>query len=106
MAQGDSTREDFNETAQARTPGRDIFGPLDDHLPEVRIPADVKLDATRAAAAAGLDLTAWIRELVYSSVYGPEHLASLYEKRARRVLGNAPQQPRPDTFIEVRPGQP
>jgi hypothetical protein len=62
-------------------------------LPEVRIPADVKVDATRAAAASGLDLTAWIRELVYSSVYGPEHLASLYEKRARRVLGNAPQQP-------------
>jgi hypothetical protein len=79
----------FDAPMQARTAGRDIFGPLDDHLPEVRIPAEVKLEATRAAATAGLDLTTWLRELVYASVYGPEHLASLYEKRARRVLGNA-----------------
>lgn len=83
--------EGFAEAAPARTPGRDIFGPLDDHLPEVRIPADVKVQANRAAALAGHDLTGWLRELVYASLYGPEHLGSLHEARARRVLGNAGQ---------------
>lgn len=73
--------------AFARTAGRDIFGPLDDHLPEVRIPAEVKLDALRAAHASGLDLTAWIRELVYGSIYGPEHIAALYRQRSQHVLG-------------------
>lgn len=79
----------FDSPMQARTPGRDIFGALDETLPEIRIPAEVKLDATRAAAALGLDLTAWLRENVYASLYGPEHLGSLYEARARRVRGNA-----------------
>lgn len=82
----------------SRTPGRDIFGPLDDHLPEVRIPADVKHEAMRAAAALGLDVTSWMRELVYASLYSPEHLASLYEARARRVLGNARQ----NATVELR----
>lgn len=90
--QGQQDRGDeFEAGAAARTAGRDIFGPLDDHLPEIRIPADVKVDAMRAAAALGLDLTAWMRELVYVSIYGPEHLARMHEERARRVLGNAPR---------------
>ena len=71
----------------ARTPGRDIFGPLDDSLPEVRIPGEVKLDAMRKAASLGLDLTAYLRENLYASLYGPEHIASLYAERSRRVLG-------------------
>lgn len=86
MAEG---QDDFDAAVAARTPGRDIFGPLDDSLPEIRIPGEVKLAAMRAASAASMDLTAWMRELVYASLYGPEHLASLYETRARRVLGNA-----------------
>lgn len=77
--------------AFARTPGRDIFGKLDDKLPEVRIPAHVKVDAERAASELGLDLTAWHRELIYEALYGAEHLGSLYEDRARRVRGNARQ---------------
>lgn len=97
---GTQTSGDGDSVQFARTPGRDIFGPLDDHLPEIRIPADVKVQAMRAAAAAGLDLTAWVRELVYASLYSPAHLASLYEKRALRVLGNAGQE-RPDAPLEV-----
>lgn len=82
----------FDGPVQARTPGRDIFGKLDDHLPEVRIPFEVKQDAERAAREDGCgDLTAWVRELVYARLYSPEHLGSLYEARARRVLGNAGQ---------------
>jgi hypothetical protein len=73
----------------SRTPGRDIFGKLDDKLPEVRIPAHVRIDAERAASELGLDLTAWLRELVYESLYTAEHLGSLYEERAKRVRGNA-----------------
>ena len=81
-----------DETPQfMRTPGRDIFGKLDDNLPEVRIPHDVKRDAEQAAAALGLDLTAYLRENLYASLYGPAHVASLYEDRARRALGNARQ---------------
>jgi hypothetical protein len=71
----------------SRTPGRDIFGPLDDHLPEVRIPAEVKLDAMRAANSAGLDLTAYLRERLYVGLYGAEHIGRLYQERARRVQG-------------------
>jgi len=81
----------FDSAMAARTPGRDIFGPLDDHLPEIRIPADVKVDVLRAANALGLDVTTWMRELVYGSLYGPKHLAMLHERRAQRVLGNAGQ---------------
>lgn len=77
--------------AFARTPGRDIFGKLDDHLPEVRVPHDVKRDAENAAAQLGMDLTAYLRENLYASLYGPAHVASLYEDRARRALGNARQ---------------
>lgn len=81
----------FDEAAASRTPGRDIFGPLDDHLPEIRIPADVRTDALRAAAKEGMDLTAWVRELVYGSLYGGEHIAMLHANRIRRVLGKAGQ---------------
>lgn len=82
----------FDSPMQARTPGRDIFGKLDDHLPEIRIPFEVKQDVERVAREDGCgDLTTWMRELVYARLYGPEHLGSLYELRARRVLGNAGQ---------------
>ena len=84
--------DDFNASAAARTPGRDIFGPLDDNLPEVRVPAHVKVDAMQAAARLGLDLTTFLRENLYASLSGPEHVASLYQERSRRVLGNAGQQ--------------
>jgi len=79
----------FDSAMPARTPGRDIFGPLDDHLPEVRIPAEVKLDATRAAHELGLDLTAYLRQNLYASLYGPEHVAMLHRRQLERVLGNA-----------------
>lgn len=79
----------FEQPMQARTPGRDIFGPLDDSLPEVRIPGDVKLDATRAAHALGLDLTAYLRQNLYASLYGPEHVARMHQRQLERVLGNA-----------------
>jgi hypothetical protein len=83
--------DDSDTPAFARTPGRDIFGCLDDNLPEVRIPAEVKLDAMRRASSLGLDLTAFLRENLYATLYGPEHIASLYEERAKRALGNARQ---------------
>jgi hypothetical protein len=75
----------------SRTPGRDIFGKLDDHLPEVRVPHEVKRAAEERAASLGLDLTAYLRENLYASLYGPEHIASLYQDRAHRALGNARQ---------------
>ena len=77
---------------QARTPGRDIFGKLDDHLPEIRIPFEVKQDAERAAREDGCgDLTTWMRALVYARLYGPKHLAMVHEAQYQRVLGNAGQ---------------
>lgn len=82
----------------SRTPGRDIFGKLDDKLPEIRIPGHVKLEAENAAHELGLDITSWLRELVYESLYTAEHLGSLYESRARRVRGNARQ----NETIELR----
>jgi hypothetical protein len=82
-----------HDIAFSRTPGRDIFGPLDDKLPEIRIPAEVKIAATRAAHEQGIDLTAWLRELVYGTLFGAKHVASLYEDRIQRVLGNARQEP-------------
>jgi hypothetical protein len=90
MTTGQTTQDEEIPQFQ-RTPGRDIFGPLDDHLPEVRINADVKVDALRRANELGLDLTAFLRENLYASLYGPAHVASLYESRAARALGNARQ---------------
>lgn len=75
----------------SRTPGRDIFGKLDDKLPEIRINGQVRLDAERRAHDDGLDLTAWLRELVCAELYGEAHIGSLYEERARRVHRNARQ---------------
>lgn len=95
----------FDASATARTPGRDVFGPLDDHLPEVRIPADVKVDAMRAAAQQGLDLSAWLRELVYGSLYGPEHVAMLYQRRIQRVLGNAGQRTSEQFLRDLQDGR-
>lgn len=83
--------EDFDAAVAARTPGRDVLGKLDDHLPEIRVPYDVRQLVERAAREDGLDVTAWMRELVYARVLGPEHLASLYQQRAERVLGNVGQ---------------
>lgn len=84
------------DIAFSRKPGRDIFGPLDDKLPEIRVPAEVRLLATRAAHEQGIDLTAWMRELVYGTLFGAKHVASLYEDRIDRVLGNARQNPDTD----------
>jgi hypothetical protein len=80
-----------NETTPsfARNAARDLFGPLDDKLPEIRINGDVRLDAERAAHALGLDLSGWLRELVYGSLYSPEHLSGLYKQRFERVMGHA-----------------
>jgi hypothetical protein len=81
----------FDSTMRQRTPGRDIFGKLDDKLPEVRVPAEVKIAAERAAAELGLDLTVWLRELAYEALYGSDHVANLYRERMERVRGNARQ---------------
>lgn len=75
----------------ARTPGRNIFGKFDDKLPEIRVPFEVRQDVERVAHEDGLDVTSWLRELVFARLYGPDHVGSLYAERARRVLGNAGQ---------------
>ena len=88
----DSTREAGEDIPVfSRTPGRDVLGKLDDRLPEIRVPYEVRQLVERAAHDDGLDLTAWLRELIYARVLGPSHLASLYQQRAERVLGNAVQ---------------
>jgi hypothetical protein len=84
-------RTAFDATMRQRTPTRDIFGKLDEKLPEVRVPAEVKIAAERAAAEMGLDLTTWLRELAYDALYGAEHVAMLYQSRMERVRGNARQ---------------
>lgn len=91
--------DSINDTpAFARTPGRDIFGKLDDKLPEIRINGQVRLDAERRAHEDGLDLTAWLRELVCCELYGSAHMGSLYEERAARVHRNARQ----EATVELR----
>lgn len=77
----------------ARKAGRDIFGDLDDHLPEVRVNGDVKIDALRVAARNGQDLTGWMRELVYAALYGPHGVAMFHQVRAERALGNSGRAP-------------
>jgi hypothetical protein len=99
----DSTKADSapEQPMYSRTPGRDIFGKLDSSIPEVRVPHQVLLDAQARAAELGLDLSAFLRENLYASLYGPEHLASLYEQRSRRVLGKAGQAQASDAGAEV-----
>lgn len=81
----------FEAAALARTAGRDIFGDLDDHVPEVRVPHHVKVDATKRAHELGLDITAFLRLNLYATLYGPDHVASLHKAQLERVLGNAGQ---------------
>lgn len=77
-------------TMFSRTAGRDIFGDLDDKMPELRIPAQVMVDARRVAASLGMDLTNFRRLVLYVAVYGKEHIASLQRRQLDRVQGNVP----------------
>lgn len=75
----------------ARTPGRDVFGKLDDRLPEIRVPFEIRQLAERAAHEEGVDLSTWMRDLFYARLLTPEHVARMYQQRAERALGNAVQ---------------
>lgn len=92
MAESSSDQSAFDSSMKSRTPGRDVLGKLDSSIPEVRVPHQVRLDAEARAAELGLDLSAFLRENLYGSLYGEHHVASLYEERARRVLGKAPHE--------------
>lgn len=75
----------------ARSPTSDLFGKLDDELPQVRINADALLAIKRKASAADMTLSEYIRTRLYVDVFGLDHVLSLHEERIRRATGNALQ---------------
>lgn len=76
--------------AFSRTGVTDIFGKLDDHLPEIRMNGDVVDQMRRNARAIGMNLTEYARYKIYVGEYGFEHVNSLREKQLRRAMGIAP----------------
>lgn len=75
----------------ARSPTSDVFGKLDDELPQVRINSDALLEIKRKAASHDMTLSEYIRIRLYVDVFGLEHVLSLNENRIRRATGNVMQ---------------
>lgn len=78
-----------DEVVLARTGVTDIFGKLDDNLPEIRMNGDVVDQMRRNARAAGMNLTEYARYKIYVGEYGFDHVNSLREEQLRRAMGNA-----------------
>lgn len=77
--------------ACARTAQSDLLGKLDDELPSLRINGDAMIELERRWRAAGVgSLSEYRRLVLYTNLFGEEHVANLYAAKIRRVVGNAP----------------
>lgn len=78
--------------ALARTGQSDILGDLDDELPTLRINGDAMVELERRWRATRLvrSRSEYVRLVLYTNLFGEEHVANLYAERIRRVVGNAP----------------
>ncbi len=77
--------------ALARTAQSDLLGKLDDELPTLRINGDAMVELERRWRASGVgSLSEYRRLVLYTNLFGEEHVANLYAARIRRVVGNAP----------------
>ena len=77
--------------ALARSAGSDLFGKVDDALPEVRVNGDVREAVRRKAASVGMNETEFLRNLVYVNLYGIDHVLSLQAERLKSTMVNAGQ---------------
>lgn len=91
MEEEQGQRQQDGDGLAARTPTSDVFGKLDDELPQVRINADALLEIKRKATANDMTLSEYVRTRLYVDVFGLEHVLSLHEQRIRRATGNAVQ---------------
>lgn len=89
--EGDQGQQQDGFEGNARNPTSDLFGKLDDELPQVRINSDALLEVKRKAAANDMTLSEYIRTRLYVDVFGLDHVLSLHEQRIRRATGNAVQ---------------
>lgn len=84
MSDGDSQ---FARGAQA-----DLFGKLDAEV-TLRIPDTVLEDLNREAHELGMDLSKFLRTVLYVRLYGLEHVQSLQQQQLQRNATNAPRLP-------------
>lgn len=81
------------ETGQfARGAQADLFGKLDAEV-TLRIPDSVLEDLNREAHDLGMDLSKFLRMVLYVRLYGLEHVQSLQQAQLLRVATNAPRLP-------------
>ena len=80
-----------DDIREARSGVSDIFGKLDDEIPPIRISGDFLDICRRNARAAGCNLSEYLRNKLYVSELGIDHVRSLREQHFSRVMGNASQ---------------
>ena len=77
----------MTDSALARNGTPNPLGKLTAEIPKFKVPEEVKEVLEREAREAGLDLTAFMRELATVRALGRERVKSLYAERIDVVAG-------------------
>lgn len=76
-------------TRFARTGTTSPVGKLDSFIKEFRFPSQAKDILQREAAAQGIDLTSFVRDLCLERAYGAETLTKMHRARYLAVAGKS-----------------
>ena len=63
-----------------------LGGTLDAEI-KTKVTVDLQEDVRRAAAAVGMPVSEYVREVLMVAIYGAEHVESLYRNRTRLIAG-------------------
>ena len=63
-----------------------LGGTLDAEI-KTKVTVDLQEDVRRAASAAGMPVSEYVREVLMIAIYGAEYVESLYRNRTRLIAG-------------------
>ena len=63
-----------------------LGGTLDAEI-KTKVTVDLQEDVRRAATAAGMPVSEYVREVLMIAIYGADHVESLYRNRTRLIAG-------------------
>ena len=63
-----------------------LGGTLDAEI-KTKVTMDLQEDVRRAAAAVGMPVSEYVREVLMVAIYGADHVESLYRNRTRLIAG-------------------
>ena len=63
-----------------------LGGTLDAEI-KTKVTVDLQEDVRRAATAAGMPVSEYVREVLMIAIYGAEYVESLYRNRTRLIAG-------------------